>query len=410
MRNHKLKTYFIIIIISSILFIGVIFINNKIFAQECGIDSIIFSPSKEEIDKVSWFNRHDRPTFDVTIKGKNCSGKTLKSVSLVNTAGINDDAAALDSKPVTFSEGSNEIVFKFKAGEEGCTESITERIFLANCMLEFRLDDYFGDTVWSSDFSGDKGKLWYNCDRRFGGSCNGEVKFELLSVIGGRIGEPDTRNSICAYASDGGTWACIGNSNLKASQNKCNEVRECQEWASKDRPCRVVDPRTQCTSPGNEIPKRCAFVQDNKYSCIKDSGDEAEYNRCNSLSECRSGQCRIIDKNQCGQLVTGSTGNPTGRTGETITYQFEIPNPIETEDFTDLVNQIGRFIFNISIPLAVILIIYSGILFLTSQGDQEKVTKAKKALTYTLIGLTIVLIGKGFISLIKSILELRAGG
>ena len=41
-------------------------------------------------------------------------------------------------------------------------------------------------------------------------------------------------------------------------------------------------------------------------------------------------------------------------------------------------------------PIAIGYIIYSGMLFTTSSGDKEKVQKAKKALTYTIIGLILV--------------------
>ena len=59
-----------------------------------------------------------------------------------------------------------------------------------------------------------------------------------------------------------------------------------------------------------------------------------------------------------------------------------------------------------AIPIAVAMIVYAGILFLTSQGDPGKITKARQVLTYAVIGLAIILIGSGFITLIQSILEL----
>lgn len=99
-------------------------------------------------------------------------------------------------------------------------------------------------------------------------------------------------------------------------------------------------------------------------------------------------------------------GDVGGGPGRETNFTFEIPNPIAAESFTDLINAIGKFIFNISIPIAVILIIVSGLKFLFSQGKPGKVAEAKKMLAYTLIGLTIIFIGKGFVTLIKSILDL----
>ncbi len=89
-------------------------------------------------------------------------------------------------------------------------------------------------------------------------------------------------------------------------------------------------------------------------------------------------------------------------------FSFEIPNPLRggADDFSELVTVIAQWIFNLAIPIAVAMIVYSGILFLTAQGEPGKVTKAKDVLKWAVIGLAIILIGSGFITLIQSILEL----
>lgn len=92
--------------------------------------------------------------------------------------------------------------------------------------------------------------------------------------------------------------------------------------------------------------------------------------------------------------------------GQSVSVSFNIENPIQSESLIDLAKAIGRFLFQIAIPIAVIVIIYSGILFLTSGGNKEKITKARQALWYAIIGLAIILIGQGFFTLIKSILNL----
>lgn len=81
-----------------------------------------------------------------------------------------------------------------------------------------------------------------------------------------------------------------------------------------------------------------------------------------------------------------------------------VPNFLGTSDFTVLVDRIADYVFKIGMPIAVIMILYGGLLFLTSSGNEEKVKKAKRALTYAMIGVAILLIGKGFISLLASIL------
>lgn len=107
-------------------------------------------------------------------------------------------------------------------------------------------------------------------------------------------------------------------------------------------------------------------------------------------------------------IVGGGQQPPGGgqQPGQPVSVSFNIENPIQSESLIDLAKAIGRFLFQIGIPIAVIVIIYSGILFLTSGGNKEKITKARQALWYAVIGLAIILIGQGFFTLIKSILDL----
>ncbi len=93
-------------------------------------------------------------------------------------------------------------------------------------------------------------------------------------------------------------------------------------------------------------------------------------------------------------------------------FSFNIENPLKggASDFTSLVKIIAQWIFNLAIPIAVAMIVYAGILFLTAAGDTSKVTKAKEVLKYAVIGLAIILIGSGFVTLIQSILELGGTG
>lgn len=101
--------------------------------------------------------------------------------------------------------------------------------------------------------------------------------------------------------------------------------------------------------------------------------------------------------------TTGGTGSTTGGGGGSTTLQ----NPIGINTFQDLVNILGKYIFNLAIPVAVIVIIYAGILMLTAGGNPSKFKKGAQALWYAVIGLTIIFIGKGFVTLIKSILSLQ---
>jgi len=80
-----------------------------------------------------------------------------------------------------------------------------------------------------------------------------------------------------------------------------------------------------------------------------------------------------------------------------------IENPLDSDNFTDLIGAIIDWIVAIGILIAVIMIIYSGVLFMTSGGKEESVTKARKALMWSVIGLAVLLIGRGWIGIVKSL-------
>jgi len=81
-----------------------------------------------------------------------------------------------------------------------------------------------------------------------------------------------------------------------------------------------------------------------------------------------------------------------------------IDNPLNANDFTTLLKDIIKWVVRIGELVAVVMIIYSGLLFMTSGGIEEKVTKARKSLTWSLIGLAVLLIGEGWIYILKDLL------
>lgn len=64
--------------------------------------------------------------------------------------------------------------------------------------------------------------------------------------------------------------------------------------------------------------------------------------------------------------------------------------------FGNLVNAALMFVGTV----AVILIVYAGIQFVTSGGDQKKVAQARQIITYALIGLVLVLCSFAIIAII----------
>ena len=68
-----------------------------------------------------------------------------------------------------------------------------------------------------------------------------------------------------------------------------------------------------------------------------------------------------------------------------------IINPIKEKTISGLLKTILEGVIKILTPVVALAIIYSGFLFVSAQGNSEKLGDAKRALTYTLIGAAILL-------------------
>lgn len=86
---------------------------------------------------------------------------------------------------------------------------------------------------------------------------------------------------------------------------------------------------------------------------------------------------------------------------------IKIENPLEAETFEELIDSIINFILKIAIVIAPIMIIVSGFYFVTAAGDPEKIKTAKRIILYTMIGLIIVILAEGLISMLGEVLEVK---
>jgi len=90
-----------------------------------------------------------------------------------------------------------------------------------------------------------------------------------------------------------------------------------------------------------------------------------------------------------------------------IKYEYTNPLTGQPTSITGLIGIIANYLLNLAIPIAVIIIIYGGFLMLTSGGVPAKYKKGIDALKYASLGLVVLLIAKGFVSLVQSILSVK---
>lgn len=111
----------------------------------------------------------------------------------------------------------------------------------------------------------------------------------------------------------------------------------------------------------------------------------------------------FVGQTQLVELIpsAGTCGSAGGDTGADTTPQgdfsgmqeLEIPieNPINITSIPNLIQKILEGLIKIGIPLLVVMIVYSGALYLFARGNSTKIGEAHTMLKYTLIGGAILL-------------------
>lgn len=95
-----------------------------------------------------------------------------------------------------------------------------------------------------------------------------------------------------------------------------------------------------------------------------------------------------------GNLPDGGGANlPDGSGSNSTNISTKINNPLgsELDTIPKFIKAIVEIVIYIGVPIIALAIIYTGFLFVAAQGNSEKITKAKKALMYVLIGAALLL-------------------
>jgi hypothetical protein len=80
-----------------------------------------------------------------------------------------------------------------------------------------------------------------------------------------------------------------------------------------------------------------------------------------------------------------------------------IPNPITCPDVACLIEKVINLISMTAFLIAPVIIIIAAYYFIISGGNPEKIRKAKSLITYTIIGLLVILFSRAFVALIQGI-------
>ena len=81
-----------------------------------------------------------------------------------------------------------------------------------------------------------------------------------------------------------------------------------------------------------------------------------------------------------------------------------LKSPLGCGSLEDCANKVIDFIFYIAVVLAPLMIVIAGYFFITAAGSAEKVNQAKRIITWTVIGILIVMLSRAIVTLIEKVL------
>lgn len=96
-------------------------------------------------------------------------------------------------------------------------------------------------------------------------------------------------------------------------------------------------------------------------------------------------------------------GGMTKAAGASGTPSTNIENPLETDDFTQLLGNFLEWLLGIVGSIALLMLIYGGVVYMSSNGDPQKAETGKRIVMWTLGGLMIVLLSYSILSTVEDI-------
>ncbi|OGY60390.1 MAG: hypothetical protein A3B23_01770 [Candidatus Colwellbacteria bacterium RIFCSPLOWO2_01_FULL_48_10] len=107
------------------------------------------------------------------------------------------------------------------------------------------------------------------------------------------------------------------------------------------------------------------------------------------------------------KVMAASPGScPTGQildsTGRCVSG---IANPIGSNTFEELLNQVVDFAIILAVPIVTIMVLWGAFLILTAMGEESKYEKGRDSIKYAVIGFVAVLLAKGVALIIYELLS-----
>lgn len=86
-----------------------------------------------------------------------------------------------------------------------------------------------------------------------------------------------------------------------------------------------------------------------------------------------------------------------------------LSNPLRTDDVRVIIGRIIKAILGISGGLALLMFIWGGLIWMTSQGNKDKIEKGQKTLAWSVIGLAILFVAYAAVNWVIIALQQSTG-
>ena len=86
------------------------------------------------------------------------------------------------------------------------------------------------------------------------------------------------------------------------------------------------------------------------------------------------------------------------------TNEIEVPNPLGTHSVTEIAARIIRYILGLVGVVALVMLIYGGLLWMTSGGRKEQIEKGKNTLVWAIFGLALIFFSYTILNFILEVL------
>ncbi|MEA1936617.1 MAG: hypothetical protein U9N04_00715 [Patescibacteria group bacterium] len=83
---------------------------------------------------------------------------------------------------------------------------------------------------------------------------------------------------------------------------------------------------------------------------------------------------------------------------------IDIKNPITTNDFGEIVENVLLWLLSVAGVITIFMLVVGGIMYMTAGGNEQKVATAKKVITWTIIGLGLILVSYSIMAVLDKIL------